>query len=280
MNKAIVTAIAALFITSFIQTSLAMPEPVVSVEPSHLKASQGDTFTANITVNPDGFEIIGAQYDLYFNITFLNAIEQTQGPFLSQDGASTMEVTNTINNTLGKSEYGEIRMGDPDVVGGITNPGILATVTFNATESGTSSLSLSNVVLSSTVGEEIKNVLVINGTCVTAGAEQALTPSATPTLTATPTSTPTQTPTSTPASGSEDSGNGEAPLTPTETPGLTPTQVPTIYPAPSPTTTASQPSPASEEHTRVSGFETVFVIIGLLVVSGFIINKKGGGTMK
>jgi len=146
------------------QPSLAAP--VVSVEPSYQNVLQGDIFTVNITVDPNGAEIFGAQYDLYFNNTLLTAIEQTQGPFLSQDGTSTMVVTNTINNTLGKTEYGEIRMGDPDVIGGVTTPGVLATITFKAMEPGTSNLNLSNVILSDPLGYEIKPVSRNNGTLV------------------------------------------------------------------------------------------------------------------
>lgn len=155
-----VVAIAILCVVA--QPSLAAS--VVSVEPSYQNVLQGDIFTANITVDPNGAEIFGAQYALYFNNTLLNAIGQTGGPFLTQDGASTMEVTNTINNTLGKTEYGEIRMGDPDVIGGVNTSGVLATITFKAMEPGASSLSLSNVILSDPLGYEITGVLINNGT--------------------------------------------------------------------------------------------------------------------
>jgi hypothetical protein len=135
--------------------------PVVSVEPSYQNVLQGDIFTANITVDPNGAEIFGAQYDLYFNNTLLNAIEQIKGPFLTQDGASTMEVTNTINNTIGKIEYGEMRTG---VEYGVNTSGVLATITFKAMEPGTSGLSLSNVILSDPLGYQISGVLINNGT--------------------------------------------------------------------------------------------------------------------
>ena len=152
-----VVAIAILCVVA--QPSLAAP--AISVEPSYQNVLQGDIFTANITVDPNGAEIFGAQYDLYFNNTLLNVIEQIKGPFLTQDGASTMEVTNTVNNTLGKTEYGEIRMG---VDYGVNTSGILATITFKAMEPGTSSLSLSNVILSDPLGYQISGVLINNGT--------------------------------------------------------------------------------------------------------------------
>jgi len=135
--------------------------PVVSVEPSYQNVLQGDLFTVNITVNPAGVEVMGAQYDLYFNNTLLKGIEQVKGPFLSQDGASTMDITNVINNTIGKAEYGEMRTG---VEYGVFNPGVLATITFKAMEPGTCSLNLSNIVLSDPLGYEISGISVNNGT--------------------------------------------------------------------------------------------------------------------
>lgn len=285
MKKAMVTAIAiaGIFIFFIIGMCPAMSGPTISVEPSYLKVSQGDTFTINITVNPDGVEIGGAQYELYFNSLLLNAIEQTKSPFLSQDGASTMEVTNTINNTIGKTEYGEIRMGDPNVIGGVTTPSVLATITFEAMDPGMCSLSLDNVILSDPFGYQISGILINNGTCVIG-------------------TTPTPTPTPTPTSGGGDSGNGGTPITPTptqgstptptsissptETPGLTPTLTPTINPVPSlspsssstistsPTPTASMPM--SEENNRLPGFEAAFAIVGLLVVSYSLLKGKRG----
>lgn len=152
-----VVAIAILCVVA--QPSLAAP--AISVEPSYQNVLQGDIFTANITVDPNGAEIFGAQYNLYFNNTLLNAIEQIKGPFLTQDGASTMEVANAINNTIGKAEYGEMRTG---VDYGVNTSGVLATITFKAMEPGTSGLSLSNVILSDPLGYQISGVLINNGT--------------------------------------------------------------------------------------------------------------------
>lgn len=144
---------------AFAQPSLAAP--VISVEPSHQNVLQGDIFTVNITVDPAGDEIMGAQYDLHFNSMLLNATDQVSGTFLSHDGASTMEVTNEINNTIGLVGYGEMRMG---VDCGVTASGVLATITFKAMEPGTSNLSLSNVLLSDPLGAEIPGVLINDGT--------------------------------------------------------------------------------------------------------------------
>ena len=155
-NKLVIVAIAMLCM--FAQPALAAP--VISVEPSYQNVLQGDTFTVNITVDPADAEVMGAQYDLYFNNMLLNATEQTNGTFLCQDGASTIIVTNEINNTIGLVGYGETRI---DVDYGVTTPGVLSTITFKAMEPGTSNLSLSNVVLSDPLGGEISGVVVNNG---------------------------------------------------------------------------------------------------------------------
>jgi len=296
MIKTLVTVTVGLFILSLIQMCPAKPGPSISVEvPDPIL--QGDIFTVNITVDPDGVEIGCAQYDLHFNNTLLTAIEQTKGPFLSQDGASTTVIRKTINNTIGKSEYGEVRT---NVDYGVTIPGVLASITFEAVgHSGTSNLNLSNVIISRPNATEIRNVSINDGTCIIA-AEQTPTPTAipTPTPTSTPASTPTQTPTSTSGGDGSDGGTSVKPTptkmptsTPTQKLGLTPTLTPTINhvpsqsPSPSPTTitsptpTASMPSPTSEEHNRLRGFEAAFAVLGLLAISYFIL-KKGGGNKK
>ena len=157
-RAASLTLVALVFVTLCVFAS-AQAAPVISVEPSYQNVLQGDIFTVNITVDPVGVEILGAQYELYFNNTLLQATGQTKGPFLTQDGASSMEITNAINNTIGKVEYGEFRT----VEYGVTLPGVLATITFKAREPGISSLNLSNVILSDVLGVEIPGVLINNG---------------------------------------------------------------------------------------------------------------------
>ncbi|HIH87025.1 MAG TPA: hypothetical protein HA304_03885 [Methanosarcinales archaeon] len=133
----------------------------ISVEPSYLNVLQGDIFTVNITLDPAGVEVMGSQYELYFNNTLLNATKQTQGIFLSQDGAGTNVFVNKINNTIGVIEYGETRVG---VDYGVTDPGILATITFRVLAPGTSSLDLNKVKLSDPFAQQITGVLINNGT--------------------------------------------------------------------------------------------------------------------
>lgn len=288
MDKTFVTAIAivCLFFIAFIQMCQAIQEPTISVEPLNSKVLVGDTFTVNVTVNPDGFEIFGAQYDLYFDSNSLNATSQTSGTFLAQDGASIMEITNAISNTLGKIKYGEFRIG---VDYGINTSGVLAIITFEAKKAGTSSLSLSNVILSDEAGGQIPGVLINKGSCKIEAVEQTPTPRPTPTSTSTLTSisisispSPSMS-TSTPISTEQDDGNDSTSVTPALTQILKPAQNPVLSPSPSlsptiitsPAPSASKPLPPSEENRRLPGFEAAFAVIGLLAISSFVSKRRG-----
>jgi hypothetical protein len=128
----------------------------MSVVPAYLEVSTGENFTVNITVNNTGSETWGAQYLLHFNNTLLNATGQTKGPFLSQDGATTNVYSNEINNTVGIIKYSESRQSPSTT--GVTEPGVLATITFQAIaeEDGVSELRLDKAKLT-----EINPLVVI-----------------------------------------------------------------------------------------------------------------------
>jgi chitodextrinase len=112
----------------------------ISVEPVYQEVFQGENVTIDIIVDPQGSSVYSASYTLYFNNTFLNATSQMQGSFLSQDGESTMVYVDEINNTLGKIEYAEGRVGT-DV--GVNDSGVLTTITFQAI--GVEEISLLNI---------------------------------------------------------------------------------------------------------------------------------------
>jgi len=135
---------------------------VVSVSPPMVNTTQGQIFTINITVDPKGNEIYGVQYVLYFNTSILKALVQTHGTFLSHDGVSTDVFVNETNNTLGKIVYAESRTG---VKSGVTSPGVLASVSFEAIgASGQSGLKLSDVKLVDP-NVEIVEVEINDGIC-------------------------------------------------------------------------------------------------------------------
>ena len=123
----------------------------ISIDPGNIEANQGDSFTIDIKVDPEGTEISGAQYVLYFDSKILNATLQTQGSFL---GGNTLSVE--IDNLNGTVDYGEYKTGGS----GVTNPGILASVTFEVIgTSGTSYLKLSDVILSDPGGNETQVII-------------------------------------------------------------------------------------------------------------------------
>ena len=159
-NKIILT-----FLAVLICCSASAQATQVSVEPAYLEVSEGGVFTVNITVYPEGNEVMGAQYDLYFDNAMLNATDQTPRTFLNHDGSSIYEmadrINNTFNNTHGKIEYGAMRTG---VDYGVTDPGVLTTITFQAIAShGTSGLLFDRVKLSRPNATYITGIVVNNG---------------------------------------------------------------------------------------------------------------------
>jgi hypothetical protein len=220
----------------------------VSAQPDD--AGLNETFTAEVTVNPAGGEIYAASYDLYFDTTVLEAIEQTQGDFLSQGGAETYEYLNEINNTRGKITYVETRTGSEETVGGATETGLLASITFKVIGTGISDLILKDMQFDD--------------------------------LTAEP--EPTSTPDSSDDDGTSSSSGGSftrhtpdatTPPTPTETLATEYTikdndsdaspQSDKTIPAESTSTISSEITPSSPK-SAIPGFAAVPAIIGLLAV--------------
>ena len=243
--------------------------PSISVEPASIKVLEGERFTVSIIVDPAGSEVFGSEYKLYFDNTLLNVVNQGQGTFLRLDGTSTMNILNKINNSAGRTEYGEVRTGVTD---GVTTSGILATITFNATKSGVCDLNLEDVILSELIDpdvQEIPGVVVNDGTCDIGVVGQ--TPTPTPTLTATATTistitaTPTQTPTpapTTPVTAATASETAAADQTSSESDS-------TASLSATPKQTMECPSDEG-----ISGFTSIFATIGLLIALYTISKRK------
>jgi len=116
----------------------------VSVVPAYQDVLAGENFTVDVYVDPEGSEVFAAQYELHFNNSLLNGISQDKGPFFGDTGV--YEAKNEINNTLGWAKYGATRTASP----GVTTPGVLATITFQAIaeDDGVSELNFTVVKLS------------------------------------------------------------------------------------------------------------------------------------
>ena len=291
-NGVLSVMVSTAFVAFGMQTCSAMPAPIVSVEPSYLRVSPGENFTVNVTIDPEGNEIGGADCVLRFDNALLNATSLTPGTFFS--GFNTMTCGEGINNTTGKIDYGEYIIGG----GSVTEPGTFTTITFQVIgEHGVGRLDFETVTLSNSSGYGFSNVTINNGTYEIETVEQ------------TPTPTPTQASTSMPSSGGVDGGGASE--TPTQTPGSKPTSTPKPTPTPAPTqtqdstpaptptiallpsltptptltitptpsATASKPLHQSEEKSdrlRLPGFEVAVAVIGLLAISYLILRGKGG----
>ena len=151
-------------------TVLAASAAQISVMPQTQTVSKGENFTVDIYVDPEGNVTAGVDYILSFNNTLLNATSLTHGDFF--DGFTTDDTYGKgINNTLGSVDYAETIW--PITGTGVTNPGIVTTITFQAIaeENGVSELSFETVTLSDPDGFRIStnrsngNVSVKAGTC-------------------------------------------------------------------------------------------------------------------
>ncbi|OYT62139.1 hypothetical protein B6U67_04815 [Methanosarcinales archaeon ex4484_138] len=137
----------------------------IKVIPSSIDCNRGEEFSIEIVVDPDGAEVYGVQYELIFDTTSIECVNQTAGDFLSQDGENSFEIVNRFNNTIGKVEYGNTRIG---VKTGVTSAGTLANITFRATGDQGSHLELTDVIVSSPQAEEMP-VSVESGVCLVDG---------------------------------------------------------------------------------------------------------------
>ena len=158
-KKIVLVAIA---VTCIIQAASAHQNAILSIELPSQTVFAGNTFTANITVDPVDNEVYCAGYDLLFDKDLVNVISQTEGDFLSQDGADTQVSPNTYDNTIGKATYEETRW---DVGYGVTSPGTLASITFNVTgNAGTGSLNFSYTMMGGNPFGDSINVSTYNAT--------------------------------------------------------------------------------------------------------------------
>lgn len=247
-------------ITLCISAHPASAAPIISVESAFIEVLQGENFTVNIMIDPEGSEIMSAQYDMHFDNALLCVIDLSKGTFLSHDGASTINIANKFNNIAGKVEYGEMRTG---IDYGVNTSGILAMITFNAVGSGVCNLTMDNVILVELVdsnAQEIPGVVINDGTCKILAAEH----------TPTPTSTAAPTATSKPSSP-----------TPVTTATAVQTDTDLIPPLPGPHITETESAiPAqtrahpSEDNTPQTGFTSAIAIIGMLIVLYVILRKK------
>jgi hypothetical protein len=124
-----------------------LPEAaIVFVSPPARTVNQGQSFELDISIDPMGKVISGAQLDIAFNQSLLKVNSVSEGNLFTQNGASTYFNQGTINNTAGTVK---------NIFGVILGPGNISTngtfIRLNLTaigQSGISDLTLSNTLIS------------------------------------------------------------------------------------------------------------------------------------
>jgi hypothetical protein len=102
--------------------------------------------TLNVDVNVTDVTFLTSwQFTVYFNNTVLNCTGVTEGPFLKSGGGTYYgsSINNNYNSTHGSVQAYSTLLGDTNVNGS----GVLATITFNASAVGVSTLHLSDTKL-------------------------------------------------------------------------------------------------------------------------------------
>ena len=136
-------------------------ETQIDISPSGQTVSTGETFTVNIEIDP-AEPIAGAQCNLHFNSSLLNALSVSDGGMFDMwfNGILSIDNTNgTIENIIAF-----------DLGGTTSDSGVFAVVTFQAkSASGTSYVNLSDIGISDENGSPVA-VSISNGSVIiTAG---------------------------------------------------------------------------------------------------------------
>jgi hypothetical protein len=162
----ILLLVAALFLPG---TAFADPATDVTVQPTPKVVGIGETFTVDIFVDPDT-DIKGMQFNLSFDPLLLAANGVTEGNLLSQGGALTYFMSGVIDNVAGTitGVAGAIMGANLTV----SSPGTFATISFNATAAGNSTLHLSNVIVGNASGQSVP-ITVTDGEVIIGGAPPA-----------------------------------------------------------------------------------------------------------
>lgn len=246
--------------------------PVISIEPESVDVTEGETITVNIMIESD-VEIQGGECKLCFDNTLLNATDLTKGTYLGHDGASTMNIVKKIHNTIGVVEYGEMRTG---VDTGIAGSGILASVLFDAIGSGVCDLTIGDVILSKqedpddpeSLPVEIQGVVINSGICDISSSGLAYVSTESSHSPSNPSSSHVRTATEDSTAAVESSTDLTPPL-----PGLVSNETGLSTEEESSTQTATEQQP-NEEQTQQSGFLSIFIVVGLILISYIKIKRN------
>lgn len=140
-----------LILKSLLVFSLMIPGSLAAdIAPSSKIVTPGQSFFLNVSIDPRGTPIAGAQLDLSFNRTLLKINSVIEGNLFTQKGDNTYFNGGTINNSLGTVvNIFDAILGKSN----ITAQGTFIIINMTATgSSGISWINLSNVKISDTNG--------------------------------------------------------------------------------------------------------------------------------
>jgi len=122
------------------------PSSAANVTSPDKVVAQGDLFELNISIDPLGTAISGAQLNFAFNNSLFKVNSITEGNLFNQNGATTFFSKGVINNTNGNViNIFDVIIGYKNV----SSPGIFIIVNMTATGSGGySTIDLSNIKIS------------------------------------------------------------------------------------------------------------------------------------
>jgi hypothetical protein len=130
----------------------------VSIQPSTDNVSLG-SFMLNVNIT-GVTDLYDWQFDVNFNPAVLSVTGITEGSFLS-GGGSTFFLPGTIDNVGGSITFNaDTLLGPPP---GVNGSGTLATLDFTAIGNGSSPITLANVILQDSSGNNIE-FITANGT--------------------------------------------------------------------------------------------------------------------
>ena len=142
---------------------------VVSVQPGMTTVQPGSTFTLSIDV-ANVTDLGDFQFDLFFNPSVLQASGVSEGSFLGSGGETTLFIPGTIDNLGGVVAATADALIGPGP--GPDGSGELAIIQFTALGGGSTAISLGNLILQTSNGDDVPftisngRVVVGNGATV------------------------------------------------------------------------------------------------------------------
>jgi hypothetical protein len=132
-----------------------------SMNPIPSTVNQGDSVRFDVTVT-DAVDLAGVQMAVAFNPAVLIFDRIEEGTFLNSGGASTLNLGTEDTSQPGLvSDIVFVRIGS-----GIDGNGLIASIYFAAINAGTSDIDFQEILLSDSLGQEITNPLLLNGTII------------------------------------------------------------------------------------------------------------------